>query len=66
MNAPHKLDAVLEHSVLAVPGMHCAGCMSKVERALGELPGVASARVNLSARTVSVDHEPGQIGRAHV
>ena len=59
MNAPHKLDAVLEHSVLAVPGMHCAGCMSKVERALGELPGVASARVNLSARTVSVDHEPG-------
>lgn len=46
--------------------MHCAGCMSKVERALGELPGVAAARVNLSARTVSVDHESRVDARALV
>ena len=45
------------HSVLAVPGMHCAGCMSKVERGLTALPGVNEARVNLSARTVSVTHD---------
>ena len=38
-------------TVLAVPGMHCAGCMGKVERALTAMPGVATARVNLSART---------------
>ena len=43
-------------TVLVVPGMHCAGCMGKVERALGELPGVSAARVNLSARQVSVTH----------
>ncbi|OYU35587.1 heavy metal translocating P-type ATPase [Novosphingobium sp. PASSN1] len=43
-------------SVLAVPGMHCAGCMGKVERALGAVPGVASARANLTARTIAVDH----------
>ena len=47
-----------ETTVLVVPGMHCAGCMSKVERALAALPGVASARVNLTARQVSVVHEP--------
>ena len=35
MNTPVRIDAEQEHSVLAVPGMHCAGCMSKVERALG-------------------------------
>ncbi|RIV89602.1 cadmium-translocating P-type ATPase [Aurantiacibacter xanthus] len=46
-------------TVLAVPGMHCAGCMSKVERKLGAVPGVAGARVNLSARMVTVRHEPG-------
>ena len=46
-------------TVLVVPGMHCAGCMGKVERALQTLPGVASARVNLSARQVSVVHDPG-------
>jgi Cu2+-exporting ATPase len=45
-------------SVLAVPGMHCAGCMSKVERGLSAMPGVTHARVNLSARTVTVEHAP--------
>ena len=44
-------------SVLAVPGMRCAGCMSKVERGLKGVPGVNDARVNLSARTVSVSHD---------
>jgi Cu2+-exporting ATPase len=46
-----------ETTVLVVPGMHCAGCMGKVERGLGELAGVRSARVNLSARQVSVVHD---------
>lgn len=45
-------------TVLSVPGMHCAGCMGKVERGLVALPGVSEARVNLSARTVSVAHAP--------
>ena len=45
-------------TVLIVPGMHCAGCMGKVERGLGALTGVAAARVNLSARTVRVEHDP--------
>jgi len=31
--------------------------MSKVERALGAVPGVSSARVNLTARTVTVEHD---------
>ena len=44
-------------TLLAVPGMHCAGCMSKIERGLGETAGIRAARVNLSTRTVTVDHE---------
>lgn len=47
-----------ESTVLVVPGMHCAGCMAKVERALGAVPGVSGARVNLTARQVRVDHDP--------
>lgn len=46
----------LEQTMLAVPAMHCAGCMGKVERRLAALPGVADARVNLSARMVAVTH----------
>jgi Cu2+-exporting ATPase len=48
----------LETTVLVVPAMHCAGCMAKVERGLAAVPGVASARVNLTARQVRVEHEP--------
>lgn len=59
MNAPARLDDAtpLEATVLVVPGMHCAGCMGKVERAFAGLPGVHSARVNLTARQVRVEHE---------
>jgi len=48
-----------ETTVLVVPGMHCAGCMAKVERALGAVAGVENARVNLTARQVSVQHQAG-------
>lgn len=39
---------------LAVPGVHCAACIQAVEKKLKSLPGVTSARVNLSTRRVSV------------
>ncbi|EGD59116.1 heavy metal translocating P-type ATPase [Novosphingobium nitrogenifigens DSM 19370] len=48
----------LAHSMLAVPAMHCAACISKVEGALCKLDGVESARVNLTARQVEVVHGP--------
>ncbi|WP_421837848.1 heavy metal translocating P-type ATPase [Novosphingobium sp.] len=51
-----RLAPAISRTVLAVPGMHCAGCMGKIERALGAVPGVASARANLTARTIAVDH----------
>jgi Cu2+-exporting ATPase len=53
---PEEVEPI--HTVLAVPGMHCAGCMGKIERAFGKVEGVYSARTNLTARTVEVIHEP--------
>jgi Cu2+-exporting ATPase len=41
--------------MLSLPGAHCAACMSTVENGLQALPGVQSARVNLTLRRVSVD-----------
>ncbi|MEO0412989.1 MAG: heavy metal translocating P-type ATPase [Pseudomonadota bacterium] len=38
-----------------VPGMHCAGCLSKVEKALNSLPQTDYARANLSTRRVRID-----------
>ncbi len=41
--------------IFAVQGMHCAACISTVERTLSEAPGVLDARVNLTQRRVRVD-----------
>jgi len=43
-------------TVLAVENMHCGGCMRKVEAALAAVPGVTSARANLSLRRVTASH----------
>ena len=45
--------------VLHLPGIHCAGCISGVERTLDALPGVRSARVNLSLKRAFVDTAAG-------
>ena len=43
-------------TAILVPGMHCAGCIGKVERNLLSLPDVSLARANLSKRTVTIEH----------
>jgi Cu+-exporting ATPase len=50
---PHE-----ERLELTVEGMHCASCVSRIERALGELEGVEEANVNLATgrATVSGPH----------
>lgn len=39
---------------LAVKGMRCAGCIAKIERTVGAMPGVEEARVNLSTAKLAV------------
>lgn len=45
--------------VLSLPGIHCAACISGVERLLNATPGVIGARVNLTQKRVLVDAEEG-------
>ncbi|WP_095589460.1 heavy metal translocating P-type ATPase [Actibacterium ureilyticum] len=44
--------------LLSLPTIHCAGCISTVEKGLARVPGVHSARVNLTLKRVSVDAAP--------
>ncbi|UXU76378.1 MULTISPECIES: heavy metal translocating P-type ATPase [unclassified Paracoccus (in: a-proteobacteria)] len=41
--------------ILSLPTIHCATCITDVERALGRYPGVRDARVNLTLRRVTID-----------
>lgn len=45
--------------MLSVPDAHCALCIQTVESDLEKMPGVKSARLNLTLRRVSVEAEPG-------
>ena len=51
---------------LAVEGMACAGCMSKIERGLSTLPSVTRARANLTNRRVAVEWNEGAIDPVRV
>lgn len=52
MNAPVAID-----TRFTVPGMRCAGCIGKIERDLPRVAGIASARVNFSAKRVAIRHD---------
>ncbi len=49
-------DTLQDHR-FTVPGMRCAGCISKIERELPLQNGIAGARVNFSAKRVAVSHD---------
>ncbi len=51
---------------LVVQSMHCAGCMRRIERALGELDGVSFARANLSTKRVAVKWDPARLQPAAI
>lgn len=49
------------HMDFAVEGVHCAGCMNKIERGLSRMDGIDRARLNLSSHRLSVDWHPGEM-----
>ncbi|MEI2417557.1 heavy metal translocating P-type ATPase [Orrella sp. JC864] len=51
---------------LSISGMTCAACARRVERALGAVPGVTLAHVNLATERAQVRRQPGQDAAALV
>ena len=48
----------MERVTAPVRGMHCAACVGKVEKALGGVPGVESARANLATEQATIAYDP--------
>ena len=49
---------------LPITGMSCASCVSHVEKALQELPGVSHTVVNLATGKASIVYNPAHVGLA--
>ncbi|WP_439580655.1 heavy-metal-associated domain-containing protein, partial [Elioraea sp.] len=47
--------------VLAIQGMTCASCVARVQRALGAVPGVIGAEVNLATERATVTVPRGAV-----
>lgn len=61
-----ELGAGMRQTDLSVPAIHCGGCIQTIEKALGALTGVESARVNLSTKRVAVRWHEGSAPPAMV
>ncbi|MEN8190293.1 MAG: heavy metal translocating P-type ATPase, partial [Thermodesulfobacteriota bacterium] len=51
---------------LAISGMHCASCSSRIEKVLAAASGVDEAHVNLAAESAVVTYNPQLISRRHI
>ena len=50
---------------IGIGGMTCASCVTRVERAIAKLPGVASVNVNLATESARVMWDPSQAHDDH-
>jgi Cu2+-exporting ATPase len=56
-----NMGSGFSHIDLAVEGVSCAGCMSKIERGLSSIPDVTLARVNLTDRRIALEWKEGTL-----
>ena len=55
------IGAPTAKATMAITGMTCAACSTRIERNLSRLPGVLSANVNLAAEKAAVEYDPTRV-----
>lgn len=58
VSTPNNSPTQLPQTAFAVPGIRCAGCISKLENELVLKAGIAAARVNFTSKRVTISHLP--------
>ncbi|HEX6560719.1 MAG TPA: heavy metal-associated domain-containing protein, partial [Nitrososphaera sp.] len=49
-------------TLLKIGGMHCAGCVSSIQRRVSAVDGVSRVEVNLASEKAAVEFDPAKIG----
>lgn len=60
VQADHKLDAQRAHLQLAIDGMSCQACASRIEKVLAKKPAIYESNVNFAGETANIDYDPNQ------
>ncbi len=63
MNETRDADQKTQRLSMRIEGMHCAACVTTIEKALLQQQGVAKVSVNLLEEKAKVDFDPDQISR---
>ncbi len=45
-------------TILRAEGFSCPSCVTKIEKRVGRLPGVAAVKVHFASARIEVDHDP--------
>jgi copper chaperone CopZ len=54
----NTITSDLTTCTLDITGMTCASCVRRVEKALGKVPGVSAAQVNLATEAATITYDP--------
>lgn len=46
---------------LKIEGMHCTGCLNRLEKVLNNIEGVTSAQVNFDEKSAIVNFDEGKV-----
>ncbi|OGQ87815.1 MAG: copper-translocating P-type ATPase [Deltaproteobacteria bacterium RIFOXYD12_FULL_56_24] len=60
------MASTIEKQRLAIRGMHCASCSSRIEKVLATTEGIRKATVNLAAESLEVEWDAGQLSLADI
>ncbi len=52
--------------IFSVKGMHCASCVTLIERSLKKVDGVTQATVNLATEKATVSYDPNKVSDDHL
>lgn len=45
------------HTVVSIPGIHCASCSALIQDVSGDFPAIKHVGVDLAAKTVTIEHD---------
>ena len=55
-----------KRTMLKIGGMHCAGCVSSIQRHVSTVEGVSKVEVNLASEKAVVEYDPARVGISQI